>query len=313
MNKESKIYIAGHTWLVWSAVVKRFRSEGCNNLVLRTRKELNLLSQQDVDSFFEQERPEYVILCAAKVWWVAVHANSPFDVLHENLQIQNNVIWAAYKNKVQKLLFVASGTIYPSECIQPISESSLLQGPLDPLHEANGLAKICGIKLCENTKKQSPDKEFFTLVPTNMYGVGDSFEGSNARVIGSLIARFYQAKQDNLKEVVVWGSWNALREFLYVDDMADAIHFFMTHTVSSSFINVGTDQETSIKEIAYTIKEIVWYEWGVVFDTTKPEGRLRRKLDTTLASSHGWDAQTTLKEWLQKTYQYFLSTLDKKI
>jgi GDP-L-fucose synthase len=308
MNKESKIYIAGHTWLVWSTVVKRFQTEGYNDLILRTRKELNLLSQQDVDSFFVQEQPEYVILCAAKVWWVAVHASFSFDVLHENLQIQNNIIWAALKNKVQKLLFIASGTIYPSECVQPINESSLLQGPLDPLHEANGLAKICGIKLCENAKEQS-GKDFFTLVPTNMYGVGDIFEGAKARVIGSLIARFYKAKQEDLKEVVVWGSWNALREFLYVDDMADAIHFFMTHRVSSSCINIGTDQEATIREIAYTIKEIVWYEWEIVFDTAKPEWRLRRKLDTSLASYHGWDAQITLKEWLKRTYEYFLSIL----
>lgn len=308
MEKNSKIYVAGHGWLVWSAVVRKFQSEGCINLVLKTRKELDLFDQQAVSSFFKQEQLDCVVLCAAKVWWVTINASYPFDMLYENIQIQNNIIWAAHINDVKKLLFVASSTIYPSECIQPIKESSLFKGDLDPLHESYGLAKICGIKLCEKSQKQSGN-EFFSLVPTNIYGEWDHFEEWKSHVIWSLMTRFHQAKQASLKEVTVWWSWNALREFLYVDDIADATYFFMTHTISSSHINIGTDEEISIKDLAYMIKEIVWYEWSIVFDTTKPEWRLRRKLDTTLASSCWWNAKVTMKEWLQKTYQYFLSTL----
>jgi GDP-L-fucose synthase len=308
MNKESKIYIAGHGWLVWSAIVRKLIQEWYKNLIFKTRQELDLCNQYAVLGFFEEEKLDCVILCAAKVGGVAVHSSQSFDVLYENLQIQNNVIGAAYVHDVEKLIFIASGTIYPSDCDQPILESSLFQGELDPLHESNGLAKICGIKLCEKAKKQS-NKDFFTLVPTNMYGIGDSFEEWKSRVIGSLIARFYQAKLDNLTEVVVWWSGNALREFLYVDDMADAVAFFMTHTISESYINIGTDQEVSIKEIAKMIKEVVWYQGNIIFDTSKSEWRPRRKLDTMLASSYGWTAYTSLEEWLKKTYQYFLSKL----
>ena len=308
MDKKSKIYIAGHSWLVWSAIVRKLRMEWYEHLILRSRQELDLRDQSAVSDFFQREQPQYVFLCAAKVGWVVVHANQPFEVLYENLQIQNNIIWAAYGHGVEKLLFVASGTIYPSDCIQPISEWSLFQGSLDPLHESNGLAKICGIKLCEKIQKQS-GKEFFTLVPTNIYGIWDSFEEGKSRVIGSLISRFHLAKEKNLPEVVVWGSGDALREFLYVDDMADAMYFFMTNIVSESYINIGTDQECSIRDIAHMIQDLIWYKGDVIFDATKPEGRLRRKLDTALASSNGWNAQFSLKDGLQKTYQYYLSIL----
>jgi GDP-L-fucose synthase len=308
MDKKSKIYIAWHNWLVWSALVRKLKIEWYENLIYRTRQDLDLCDLGAVSSFFELENPEYVILCAAKVGWVTVHANQPFDVLYENLQIQNNVIGTANTHHVKWLVFLASWTIYPSECVQPIWESSLFQWELDPLHESNGLAKICWIKLCEKIKKQT-GKDFLSLVPTNIYGIGDSFEEWKARVIGALISRFYQAKIDNLPEVIVWWTWSALREFLDADDLAEAILFFMVHPVNESYINIGTDQEYAIRDIAEKIQKIVGYEGRIIFDSTKPEGRLRRKLDTTLASSLGWTSSIQLEEWLKKTYQYFLTTL----
>lgn len=304
--KDNKIYIAGHTGLVWSAVLRKFQKEWYNNLVVKTRKELNLSDTYLVNDFFEKECPDIVILCAAKVWWVYINSTYPFDMLYENIQIQNNIISAANIYWVKKLLFIASSTIYPSDCKQPISESFLLQWPLDPLHESYGLAKICWIKLCEKIQKQF-NKDFFTLVPTNIYWVGDHFEEKRAHVIGALMTRFYKAKQENLSEVVVWWSGDALREFLYVDDVADACYFFINNINSFSYVNIWTNQEISIRNLALLIKKIVWYEWNVVFDKTKPEGRLRRKLDISLASSLWWNASISLEEWLKKTYEYFLS------
>jgi len=306
MDKQSKIFVAWHAGLVGSRIVEKLLSQGYTNLILKTRQELDLLNQVSVDSFFEQERPDAVILSAAKVGWVKVNSDFPFDMLYDNIQIQNNVIFAAHKHNVTDLLFIASSTVYPSDCVQPIQESSLLWWPLDPLHESYGFAKIEWIKLCEKIQKQFW-KNFFTLVPTNIYGVWDHFEETRAHVIWALMTRFYNAKQENLDEVVVWWSGNALREFLYVDDVADACLYFLEHKPSASYINIWTTQEISIKELAHIIKDIVGYTWNIAFDITKPEGRLRRKLDTSLASSFGWNASYSLQVGLEKTYEYFLS------
>lgn len=308
MNKKSKIYIAGHKGLVWSAIVSKLKSDWYTNLLVVEQKDLDLLEQKEVNKFFEKEKPEIVILCAAKVGWVNINKEYPFEMLYENIQIQNNVINTAHIYNTKKLIFFSSSTIYPSDANQPISELSLLTGNLDPLHESYGLAKICWVKLCEKINKEYK-KDFITLVPTNIYGVGDHFEEERAHVIWALMSRFHKAKENNTKDVVVWGSGNALREFLYVDDVANACLFFMNNTVNSSYINIGTTEEISIKELAFMIKDIIWYKWNIIFDTTKPEGRLRRKLDTTLASSYWWNASTSLKEWLKKTYEYFLDTL----
>jgi len=306
MDKQSKIFVAWHAGLVGSRIVEKLLSQRYINLILKTRKELDLLNQVSVDSFFEQERPDVVILSAAKVGWVKVNSEFPFDMLYDNIQIQNNVIFAAHKHDVTDLLFIASSTVYPSDCLQPIQESALLWWPLDPLHESYGFAKIEWIKLCEKIQKQFW-KNFFTLVPTNIYGVWDHFEESRAHVIWALMTRFYNAKQNNIDEVVVWWSGNALREFLYVDDIADACLFFLKHRLSTSYVNIWTIEEISIKELAYMIKDIVWYDGNIVFDTTKPEWRLRRKLATDLASSLDWEATTSLQVGLQKTYEYFLN------
>lgn len=306
MDKQSKIFVAWHAGLVGSRIVEKLLSQGYTNLILKTRQELDLLNQVSVDSFFKQERPDVVILSAAKVGWVKVNSEFPFDMLYDNIQIQNNVIFAAHKHDVTDLLFIASSTVYPSDYEQPIQETSLLWWPLDPLHESYGFAKIEWIKLCEKIQKQFW-KNFFTLVPTNIYGVWDHFEESRAHVIWALMTRFYNAKQNNIDEVVVWWSGNALREFLYVDDIADACVFFLQHRLSTSYVNIWTIEEISIKELAYMIKDIVWYDGNIVFDTTKPEWRLRRKLATNLASSLGWEATTSLQVGLQKTYEYFLN------
>ncbi len=306
MNKSAKIYVAWHTWLLWSAIIKRLQKEWYTNLLLATRQDLDLLDQKAVYNFYETQKPDYVIVCAAKVWGVQINAQYPYDMLYQNIQIQSNIINGWYSYDVKKLLFIASSTIYPSECEQPISEKSLLQWPLDSLHESYGLAKICGIKLCEKLQKQS-GKNFFSLVPTNIYGEWDHFEEEKAHVISALISRFHKAKQTNAPEVVVWWSGKAQREFLYVDDVADACIFFLSNDVSSSFINIGSDEEISIKNLSILIKEIVWYKWDIIFDETKPEGRLRRKLDTSLANSLWWKPKTHLAQWIRKTYDYFLS------
>ena len=306
MEKNSKIYIAWHNGLVGTAIIRRLSEKWYTNLLTRSRSELDLLNGQRVRAFFEVEKPEYVILTAAKVWWAWVNAAFPFEMLYENMQIQNNVIGAALQYDVQKFIFIASSTIYPSECHQPISEWELLWWPLDPLHESYGLAKISGLKLCEKIRKQT-GREFITLAPTNIYGVWDHFEEARAHVIWALMTRFHHAKKEGLSEVSVWWSGVALREFLYVDDIAIAIQFFMENTIDADMINIGTDQEVSIRDLSYMIREIIWYTGEIIFDTTKPEWRLRRKLDTTLADSLWWKSSIPLKEWLHRTYQYFLS------
>ncbi len=306
MEKTSKIYIAWHNGLVWTAIIRRLTQQWYTNLLMRSRSELDLLDGRSVRAFFEAEKPEYVILTAAKVWWAWVNAAFPFEMLYENMQIQNNVIGAAFYYDVKKLIFIASSTIYPSACHQPIGEWELLWWPLDPLHESYGLAKISGLKLCEKIRKQTW-REFITLAPTNIYGVWDHFEETRAHVIWALMTRFHHAKISGLREVSVWWTGAALREFLYVDDLALAIQFFLEHTVDADVINIGTDQEVSIRDLADTVSEIVWYTGAIVFDTTKPEWRLRRKLDTTLADSLWWKASISFVDWLSQTYQYFLS------
>ncbi len=306
MEKNSKIYVAGSTGLVGWAIVRRLQSEWYTDIITRTRSELDLLDGESVRVFFEVEKPEYVILTAAKVWWAWINKEFPFEMLYENMQIQNNVIGAALYYDVKKLIFIASSTIYPSECHQPIGEWELLWWPLDPLHESYGLAKISGLKLCEKIRKQT-GREFITLAPTNIYGVWDHFEEARAHVIWALMTRFHHAKREGLSGVSVWWSGAALREFLYVDDLALAIQFFMENTVGVDVINIGTDLELSIRDLAYMISEIVWYTGEIIFDTSKPEWRLRRKLDTTLADSLWWKSSISLKEWLHRTYQYFLS------
>ena len=306
INKDSKIYVAWHNWLVGSAVVRLLKSKWYNNLLLKSHSELDLLNQNDVNDFFEKEKPDIVILCAAKVWWVAVNSEYPYEMLYENIQIECNVIDGANRHWVNDLVFLASSTVYPLECEQPIKEKALLNWQLDPLHESYWLSKIIWIKLCEKINNEY-NKNYFTLIPTNIYWIWDHFEWAKAHVIWSLINRFYNAKINWDKEISVWWTWNALREFVFADDVADVCLYFLNNWTNwNSFINIWTEEEISIRDLAFIIKEIVWYNGNIVFDSTKPEWRLRRKLDNSLAKSLWWTAKTDLREWLQLMYDSFL-------
>ena len=306
IGKNSKIYIAWHNWLVWNAILRLLKSKWYENLMFKSHSELDLLNQLQVDEFFMQEKPNIVVLCAAKVWWIAINSKYPFEMLNENIQIESNVINAANKYWVNDLVFFASSTIYPIECEQPIKENALIKWELDPLHESYGLSKILWIKLCEKINKEY-GKNYFTLVPTNIYGIGDYFEWEKAHVIWSLMNRFYKAKINWDEEISVWWTGKALREFIFADDVADACLYFLNNwTGWNSYINIWTEDEISIYDLAYLIKDIIWYEWNIVFDTAKPEWRLRRKLDNNLAKSLWRAAKVSLKSWLKQMYKYFL-------
>ncbi len=306
IDRDSKIYVAWHNWLVGSAVERLLKSEWYNNLLLKSHSELDLLNQNEVNDFFEKEKPHVVILCAAKVWWVATNSEYPYEMLYENIQIECNVINSANKYWVNDLVFLASSTIYPLECEQPIGEKSLLNWDLDLLHESYWLSKIIWIKLCEKIDKEY-GKNYFTLVPTNIYWIWDHFEWVKAHVIWSLINRFYSAKISWDKEVSVRWTGKVLREFIFADDVADACLYFLNKWTNwNPFINIWTEDEISIHDLAYMIKDIVWYNWDIIFDSTKPEWRLRRKLNNNLAKLLWWESKINLKTWLQLIYNNFL-------
>ena len=310
-----KIYIAGHRGLVGSAIVRQLEARGFTNLITRTHRELDLTDQTAVREFFDAEKPDYVILAAAKVG--GIHANNtyPAQFIYENLMIESNVIDAAYRNGVQRLLFLGSTCIYPKAVEQPMREDALLTDVLEPTNEPYALAKIAGIKLCESYNRQY-GTDFRSVMPTNLYGVNDNFHPENSHVIPALMRRFHQAKLAGASEVVVWGTGNAMREFLYVDDMAAASLFVleldeMTYQANTepmlSHINVGTGVDVTIREMAKTMKRVVGFEDELVFDTTKPDGAPRKLIDVTRLTSMGWRYRVDLEEGLQKTYDWFLS------
>ncbi|NEO98283.1 MAG: GDP-L-fucose synthase [Symploca sp. SIO2E9] len=305
MNKESKIYVAGHRGLVGSAIVKILRANGYNNLLLKTSKELDLRKQTEVEAFFAQERPDYVFLAAAKVG--GINANNIYraEFLYDNLMIEANIINSAYLHKVEKLLFLGSSCIYPKLCPQPMKEDYLLTGFLEPTNEPYAIAKITGIKLCENYCRQY-GVNFISAMPTNLYGPQDNFDLANSHVLPALIRKFHEAKISNSKHVEVWGTGSALREFLYADDLAKALVFLMENYNDIEFINVGTGQEVAIKELALIIKAVVGYEGELKFDTSKPDGTPRKLLDTSKLNALGWQAETSLKEGIEITYKWFL-------
>ena len=304
MDKTSKIFISGHKGMVGSAITRKFLKEGFTNLILKTRQEVNLLNQNEVETFFEAEKPEYVILSAAKVGGIKANMTSPADFLYENLQMQNNLIWAALKHNVKKLLFLGSSCIYPRECSQPMKEEYLLDGKPEPTNEGYALAKIVGIKLCEKIYDQY-GKTFISCMPTNIYGENDNFDIESSHVIPALMRRMHEAKLNNSKEVVIWGSGESRREFLYVDDLADAVFWLMNNYEEKQFLNVGTGKDISIKELAFLIKKIVGYEGELIFDVTKPDGMPKKLLDVSKINQLGWNAKIDLKQGLNLAYQDF--------
>lgn len=304
MDKKSKIYIAGHTGLVGSAILEKFKLVGFTNIITRTRHELDLLSQYEVKNFFEKEKPEFVILAAAKVGGIKANMESPADFLYENLQIQNNVIWEAFRNNVEKLLFLGSSCIYPRGCPQPMKEEYFLDGKVEPTNEGYALAKIVGMKLCEKIYDQY-DKCFISCMPTNIYGENDNFGSESSHVIPALIGRIHAAKIDKHKEVVIWGSGESRREFLYVDDLADAVLWLMENYKEKQFLNIGTGQDISIKELAFMIKDIVGYDGELIFDITKPDGMPRKLLDVSKIETLGWKHKVNFDDGLKRTYKFY--------
>ncbi|WP_053552369.1 GDP-L-fucose synthase family protein [Desulfuromonas soudanensis] len=321
MEKSAKIFVAGHGGLAGSAIVARLRAEGYDNLLLRTRAELDLLDQGAVRAFFAAERPEYVFLAAAKVG--GIHANNtyPAEFLYENLTIQANVIHSAYLAGVRRLLFLGSSCIYPRLAPQPMQETDLLTGELEPTNEPYAIAKIAGLKMCEAYNRQYGTC-FVAVMPTNLYGPGDNFHPENSHVLPALIRRFHEARLAGAPEVIVWGSGRPLREFLYIDEMADGSLFVMNLDESTlaehllryprpCFVNLGSGVEVSIRQLAETVREVVGYGGRLTFDASKPDGAPRKLLDVSAMKALGWEAKVSLRQGVEETYAWFLKNVDR--
>lgn len=305
MKPSSRVFVAGHRGLVGSAITRRLQSEGYTNLILRTHSELDLCNQAAVDRFFSEEKIEYVFLAAARVG--GIHANNSFqaDFLYENLAIAINVIHAAAKNNVEKLLFLGSSCIYPKQASQPISESSLLTGPLEETNEGYAIAKIAGLKLCEKYMLQY-GKRFISAMPTNLYGPFDNFHPENSHVIPGMMRRFHESKIRSSKEVTAWGSGTPKREFLHVDDLAEAVLLLMLKYEEPGTINVGTGLDCTISELAELMKSITQSSAKIIYDTSKPDGTIRKVLDVSRIQAYGWKAKISLSEGLASTYEWAL-------
>lgn len=304
MNKESKIYVAGHRGMVGGAITRYLQKQGYQNLILRTSSELDLRHQEAVNAFFVSEKPDYVFLAAAKVGGIVANNTYRADFLYENLAMQNNVIHAAFKNKVNKLMFLGSSCIYPKMAPQPIKEEYLLTGPLEQTNEPYAIAKIAGLKLCEAYYDQY-GAEFISVMPTNLYGKGDNYHPENSHVLPALIRRFHKAKEEGAKEVTIWGTGTPRREFLYADDLAEACVFLMNNYKDRSLINIGTGEDVSIKELAELVKEVVGFEGALTFDTSKPDGTPRKLMDVGKLHALGWKHTVKLKEGIQMAYEDF--------
>jgi GDP-L-fucose synthase len=305
MEKSSKIYIAGHRGMVGSAIHRKLISEGYTNIITRTSKELDLRNQPLVDAFFQTEQPEYVFLAAAKVGGIMANNTYRADFLYENLQLQNNVIHAAYVNKVKKLMFLGSSCIYPKLAPQPLKEEYLLTGTLEPTNEPYAIAKIAGIKMCEAYRAQY-GCNFISVMPTNLYGINDNYHPENSHVLPALIRRFHEAKMNNADHVEIWGTGSPLREFMYSDDLADACYFLMMNYNEPDFINIGTGHDLSIKDLAGLIKHVLGYEGSITFDTSKPDGTPRKLMDVSKLHSLGWKHKVELAEGIEMAYEDFL-------
>ena len=305
MDKNSKIYVAGHRGLAGSAIVRKLQADGYNDIIFKTREELDLLDQEATRVFFEQERPEYVFLAAAKVGGVMANKTQKADFIYKNLQIQNNIIYNAHRYGVKKLLFLGSSCIYPKACPQPIKEKYLMTGSLEETSDAYALAKIAGIKMCQSFNEQY-GTNYISVMPANLYGPNDNFDKNNSHVLQALMRKFYEAKINNEKEVVLWGTGSPLREFLYVDDMADAVVFLMNNYDGSEIHNIGTGGDVAIKELAEKIKDLVKYEGEIKWDVSKPDGVPRKLLDVSKINKFGWKYKTELNDGLKKVFEWFM-------
>lgn len=309
-EKSAKIYVAGHTGLVGSAIVRKLKAERYSNLLLKSSSEIDLRDQRAVEEFFNHERPEYVFLAAAKVGGIWANSKYPADFIYDNLAIELNVIHAAHKYKIKKLLFLGSSCIYPRNCPQPIKEEYLLTAPLEQTNEAYALAKIAGIMLCQKYRTQYGDN-FITCMPTNLYGPNDHFSLDNSHVLPALVAKFYTAKQLGAKQVVIWGSGKPYREFLHVDDCADACIFLMKNYDSETTINVGTGRDITIADLAMLIKKSVGYEGELCFDASKPDGTPRKLLDVTKLQDLGWKASNELNDGIVQVVDWYTAQQPK--
>ena len=308
MEKNAKIYVAGHRGMVGSAIFRKLKAEGYTNLVIRNSQELDLRNQQAVADFFAAEKPDYVFLAAAKVGGIVANNTYRADFLYENLAIQNNVIHQAYLQGAKKLLFLGSSCIYPKFAPQPLKEDYLLTGLLEPTNEPYAIAKIAGIKLCDAYRDQY-GCNFISVMPTNLYGYNDNYHPENSHVLPALIRKFHEAKTSGAASVIVWGTGSPLREFLFADDLADACYFLMQEYNEAGLVNIGTGHDLSIKDLALLIKEVVGFTGDLVFDTSKPDGTPRKLLDVSKLHTLGWKHRIALQEGLALAYQDFLKKL----
>ena len=306
MEKEAKIYVAGHRGMVGSAIVRELERQGYTNIVTRTHAELDLTDQKAVEEFFAAERPEYVFLAAAKVGGIAANDAAPADFMYQNMMLEMNVIHSAWRNGCRKLEFLGSSCIYPRLAPQPMPESCLLTSSLEKTNEAYALAKISGLKYCEYLNRQY-GTDFISVMPTNLYGPNDNYHPTHSHVLPALIRRFHEAKERNAPEVVCWGDGSPLREFLYVDDLADLCVFLMNNYSGNETVNAGTGKELSIRELAETVAETVGYEGRIVWDATKPNGTPRKLLDVSKATALGWTYRTELRDGIRLSYADFLA------
>ena len=310
LSKNSNIYIAGHRGMVGSSIHNKLIEYGYTNFVTRTSKELDLTVQADVDKFFAEERPEVVVLAAAKVGGIMANIESPAVFLYDNLMIQNNVINCAYKYGVKKLLFLGSSCIYPRLAPQPMKEEYLMDGKVEPTNEGYAIAKIAGMKLCEMYNRQY-GTDYISVMPCNLFGYNDNFEKTRSHVVAATIRKFHEAKMNNLPEVVIWGTGNARRELLFTDDMADACVYLLENYSGNDFFNVGMGTDVSITELSELVADIVGYKGKMVYDTTKPDGMPQKLMDCTKLEKAGWKYKTSLRDGLEKTYKWYLANYDK--
>jgi GDP-L-fucose synthase len=306
LRKNEKIYIAGHTGLVGSAIIRRLVNEKYSNLIVRTSKELDLRNQYKVEEFFQTEKPKYVFLAAAKVGGIYANNTYPAEFIYENLVMQSNIIHQSYLNGVEKLIFLGSSCIYPKDSKQPMKEEYLLTGALESTNEPYAIAKIAGIKMCQSYNRQY-ETNFMSVMPTNLFGPNDNFDLLNSHVLPALIRKFHEAKYNNHESVEIWGSGSPRREFLYVDDLAEACIYLMNNVETNEIINIGTGRDITIKDLALLIKDIIGFKGELTWDTSKPDGTLRKLLNIDKLKKLGWESKVSLEDGIKQTYNWYLT------